>query len=328
MITKNKIDKMFDGCELHDSVLNEIIMSQMEYFDALKNELTKAFPTNGTVSLNVADLKSSIKTGLTLWNQIVKKARTEYNSRDGEGRGKAMIFKAEQNGDNDYKFFVYNSVNKFKKSYRLRRSEKYKVLLESYAWFSNRDENCSENANKRFYAFTGEVAILQKYGTEKLIEGISGLSKCDGMNFIAGPTVVADNDDRVNKFIYEQVKFWKSSLKLYKNLIFPITKLCAGGFHYYVAGDNIFAEKPHEFGNYGRADNYWVVFNDRELAEELREFSDNYVSRFAKELNPTDLLKGDLIKNLREAFVAIDTRKVRLSKKSLLAHLDRSIAGQ
>jgi len=118
------------------------------------------------------------------------------------------------------------------------------------------------------------------------------------VKYIAGPVMFRKNSlerirfsliGDVNDFIYETAKYRarKKDFALYVNRLITLIPLFAGYFHFYVIGEVILAEKPH--GVWSDADNpkanAWFMIADNKLANDMRDFFDEYQELFTKEAN-------------------------------------------
>ena len=239
--------------------------------------------------------KDNVGTGAALWNSVLNAIADKYKSKE------ALIVKSERDSDyeNLFNVDVYEGTRSFRKHKRAKNvtlEELYDLLVSAFVWFSNREAFSSKNQSEEVVIATGEGAVLCGRA-RAFTHGLVGFHKnTKGVRFISGPIMVSRNNKRVNEFVSEVLsdKGTETPITLYRNKLLAIERLYGGYFHFYVVGDNLLIECPHEFMNDPGKPMYRIVMHDKTLASRFRAFAKNYTEKFASKLEADDQLRNDV----------------------------------
>lgn len=282
---------------------------------SIKDDIKVQKTLKGNDNLSEKSVIKSLEDGLKLWNNLLAKAEGCYKNK------KAILIRAVGTQRNLREVEIYNSVKKIKaRPYFLDIDGVYQLVRECFVWFANQDELSTNNKAKSVIFATGEGAFLMD-AADYLIQELTGFKdNQEGIEFLSGPVMVCKNDNRLNDFVSKVVTDRRidTSIKLHRNGLLSLQKLFAGYFHFWVVGDNILTELPHEFMNSSKDVTYRMIVNDEDLANEFRNFFANYSRNFAKSFDePTYDLK--LISDFYQ--YTFDARKEKIDKEGLLANL-------
>ena len=266
--------------------------------------------------------------GASLWDQVISKVNTKYEER------KAVIIKSVGAENNLRKVEIYDGVRRRKKTCFLSTDGAYDLLVNAYVWFSNQFNEENINKTKTSIVATGEGAVLMDRAGA-FIHGLKGFSDSKEIKFISGPIMFCKNANEVNEFVSEMVtnKSVTAKLTLYRNNLLSLTELFAGYFHFYVTGDSLFVETPHEFLNSPQDEAHRIIINDPEMADEFRCFAESYVNTFASSMQVTDEVREKAINGDWQDIASFyhytsDVRKEKIDKDEMVAHLEKQQAGQ
>ena len=259
-------------------------------------KLQKKLSGNGELDENSVDLW--LDRGMKLWNDAVETAKREYKN------GKVVVIYSKGENNTKIKTTAYYSVESRKtlkftdKTHTFKSTELYNFLNTGFAAFCNKYPE--KNKYKPVFIATGEGGVLQD-ASHVWIDRIEGLkNNIKGISFLSGPIMICKNNDyNLNEFARDFAvnDAIRPKLKLYRNRIISFTKLYAGYFHFYVIGDNIFAETPHAHMNDAHDSAYRLFINDAELAKEFRSFAESYINEFAVQF-PQEKLDSITERNL------------------------------
>ena len=278
---------------------------QKNTLDILMNPLQKMFfdlCLEDETEINIETAKEFVDRGVILWNEILDIIGPAYEQK------KAIVFKIITT-EHDLRIIEeYNSLYLRKKRKHLySKQNAYSLFRRRFVAFSNRKFWCNlsnkklnTNKEKPVVFAVGELASLMN-GANIFIHRLKGLrDNTKGVTLITTPITVYNkllvNGEMLNDFVYQLTthKKVKTDKKLYKNRLLPLDIMIAGYFHFYVVGDNILTEVPHEYRSSFNSNiaRYRFIINNRRLANKFRDFARDYTetkNRFVIEMNPDEL---------------------------------------
>ena len=281
-------------------------------------EMQKALRGNENLEKTVID--AMLEQGAGLWNGTIDSAVKQYPGK------KAVVIHSYGHGGTLHEVKIFDGLREQKGKYYLTGSNLYDLLNNCFVCFCN--VHSGSNKTKSSIIATGEGGVLQ-HASPAWFYDLKGFADNEaGISFISGPFMICENPQRVNEYVKDLAAkksggHIKPELRLYRNNILSFTKLFAGYFHFYVVGDNVFAETPHVYMNRSSDEAYRIIVNDADLAERFRNFAEEYTALFAEKM-PSDKMSD--LNALAEFYATtIDIRTEDINKSKYEKGLRRKI---
>lgn len=275
MVLPSRLEKKLTKEKLR-GVLAQLIKENRDHFDLQKK-------LRGNARLREMAVDVLLNEGVGLWDDVIEAVISKYAAN------KAIVIYSRGKGRILHKTKIFRGAKKRAETYYLTGRGLYDSLNELFVDFCN--ANSGNNKTQPVIVATGEGGVLQ-HAFPAWFHDLKGFADNEiTILFISGPLMIDESERRVNEYvknltIEKNNGNIKAEVKICRNRILSFTKLAAGFFHFYVIGDNIFAETPHVYMNRSYDPAYRLIVNDAALAKKLRDFAKKLAEVTAENLKP------------------------------------------